>query len=154
MKLTKAFPADQYASALESWSWLEVRDKVPVLATLFGDVIFRSADGVWFLSVLEGTLTREWVDTATANTALSTAAGVDRYLLGGLAMAAERAGKTLGADQVYDFVPPPILGGKFDVASIVVMPFVVAVNLAGQLHDQVRKMPPGTEISGIEVTDK
>jgi hypothetical protein len=32
--------------------------------------------------------------------------------------------------------------------------FVVAVNMAGQLHDQTRKMPDGARITGFTVDDK
>ena len=44
---------------------------------------------------------------------------------------------------------PPVLGGGFAVENIEVCDFVVAVNLAGQLHD----LPPGTRFSGIEVDE-
>jgi hypothetical protein len=43
---------------------------------------------------------------------LATPEGQDQYLLGGLAMSAERSGITLGPSEVYDFVPPPILGDR------------------------------------------
>jgi hypothetical protein len=34
--LTKSFTAEQYASALDSWGWLDLSGKTPVLASLFG----------------------------------------------------------------------------------------------------------------------
>lgn len=55
------------------------------------------------------------------------------WLLGGLAMGADRAGLVLGDAQVYDFTPPPALGGSYEVANLSIMDFVVAVNIAGQL---------------------
>ncbi len=56
------------------------------------------------------------------------------------------------ADQdVYSFKVPPVLGGQFDVANIEVMPFVVTANLAGQLHQQIKELPPGTKISAFKM---
>jgi len=52
---------------------------------------------------------------------------------------------------VYSFKVPPVLGGQFDVPNIEVMHFVVTANLAGQLHQQIRELPPGTKISGFEM---
>ena len=45
MELKKFFGAEQYADALESWSGVDVLDKRPVFASLFGDVFFSSEDG-------------------------------------------------------------------------------------------------------------
>ncbi|MGH9125022.1 MAG: hypothetical protein ACRDZ8_09905 [Acidimicrobiales bacterium] len=47
---------------------------------------------------------------------------------------------------------PPVLGGKLDVSNIPLRNFVVAVNLAEQLHSQVRTLPPGTRISGVTLS--
>jgi hypothetical protein len=66
-------------------------------------------------------------------------------------MSAEVVGMTLGPDEVYDFTPPPVLGGPLKVENITKMNFVVALNIAGQIHDQVRGLPPGTKISGVTI---
>jgi hypothetical protein len=66
-------------------------------------------------------------------------------LLGGLAFAAAERGIVLRPNQVYDFATP--LGGALDVEQISAMDFVVALNLAGQIHDQIRNLPPGTPIT-------
>ena len=42
MLLTKSFTADEFERALESWRWLGVEGKTPVLASLFGDVSCRT----------------------------------------------------------------------------------------------------------------
>jgi len=77
--------------------------------------------------------------------------GQDNFLLGGLAMSAERLGILLEPNEVSDFKIPPVLGGKTGVDNIVKMDFVVSLNIAGQLHDQVRHLPPGSKIKGITV---
>jgi hypothetical protein len=36
-------------------------------------------------------------------------------------------------------------------ANVRKMDFVVALNLGGQLHDQIRHLPPGTKIKGVKI---
>jgi len=68
----------------------------------------------------------------------------DVALGGSPAAEAERAGLAPGLNEVYDFKITPALGGRVDVSNIGVIDFVVGVNITGQLHDQIRGLPPGT----------
>jgi hypothetical protein len=150
--LTKTFTPEVYSRALESWSWIGVANKVPVLASLFGDVFPQDIHGYWFLDSVEGTITMVATTRDEMQTKLDTEEGQDNFLLGGLAMSAERLGILLEPNEVYDFKIPPVLGGKTGVDNIVKMDFVVSLNIAGQLHNQVRGLPPGTKIKGIQLT--
>jgi hypothetical protein len=87
----------------------------------------------------------QWLDL-TGKSPLFTSLFGDVYLLLGLAEAAHRRGIVLGLEEVYDFIPPPVLAGGFDVANVTAMDFVVSLHIAGQLHEQVRDIPPGTAI--------
>jgi hypothetical protein len=69
----------------------------------------------------------------------------------GLAFAAERQGIVPSATQVLSFKVAPILGAAIAVENIEVMDFEVIVHITGQLHRQVRDMPPGTRISGFTI---
>ena len=151
VQLTKTFSADQYTRALESWTWLDFTGKTPLFASLFGDVFFEAGDGCWHLDTLDGEFARVWDSREAMEASLATPEGQDHYLLGGLAMSAERSGITLDLSEVYDLAPPPILGGPLKVENITKMDFVVALNIAGQIHDQVRGLPPGTKISGVTI---
>ena len=154
MELTKTFTLEQYARALESWHWLDPLDgKTPRFTSLFGDVFFEAADGWWYLDTLGGELKRPWDSRDLMGRVLATEDGQDEYLLGGLAMAADRKGIRLGPDQVYDFTHPPALGGSFDVKNIQTIDFVVGVNIAGQIHHQIHDLPPGTQISGFRIAE-
>lgn len=145
MELTKTFSQQQYVQALESWSWLDLAGKTPRFTSLFGDIFCESVDGAWWLlDTIGGCLTRPWASRADLAADLAGEEGQDRYLYATLATAAaHRRGLRLGADEVYVFLPPPVLGSGFDVDRIQVFEFVVAVHLAGQLHDQLRDKPPG-----------
>jgi hypothetical protein len=150
--MTRAFDATQITRALESWAWIGLGGKVPLFVSPFGDVFFRADDGIWWLDTLEGALTRPWITAEELNADLATPEGQDRYLLAGLAQGAERRGVVPTASQVYGFKIPPVLGGALDVDNVEVIDFVVAVNIAGQLHDQLRDIPPGAPISGFTVS--
>ncbi|GAA1509018.1 T6SS immunity protein Tdi1 domain-containing protein [Kribbella lupini] len=63
-----------------------------------------------------------------------------------LAEPALQAGVVLGPDQILDFTQPPILGGALEPGNLQVMDFEVALNLAGQIHQQVAGLPEGTPI--------
>jgi hypothetical protein len=154
MELTKRFSPDRFGHALESWAWLDLGSKTPVLATLFGDVFFEVGGSYWFLDTTEGSLTARWENRESFKANLDTEDGQDSYLLGGLAMAADRAGLVLGADQVYDFKVPPIHGGQFAIDNILPMDFVASLHIAGQLLRQVKSLPPGTKITGFTADGK
>jgi hypothetical protein len=143
VELTKQFTGPQYSHALESWSWLDLSAKTPRFTSLFGDVFLEDEDGAWWvLDTFEGELVRGWADSAALTAELNTEKGQDRYLLGGLAMAAfHRRGLTLGEADVYAWAPPPVITGSFDADEIRVFSFVVVVNTAGQLHRQLREGP-------------
>lgn len=143
------FDADEYAAALESWDWLDLREATPLLATLFGDVILQTPQGFAFLDTVEGGLTLAWPDRESVEAALQTRDGQDRYLMGELALAAAEQGIVPGPQQVLAFTHPPVLGGALTVDNLEVQDFVLATNIAGQIHRQVLDLPPGTPIAGV-----
>jgi hypothetical protein len=67
--------------ALESWNWLPVEGKQPILVTAFADVFFCSGDEIWFLDTLEGNLKNICSSRAQLDSILSTTEGQDHYLL-------------------------------------------------------------------------
>jgi hypothetical protein len=66
--------------------------------------------------------------------------------MAGLAFAAERRGIIPSARQVLSFKVAPVLGAAIAVENIEVI-----VHITGQLHRQVRDMPPGSRITGFAV---
>jgi hypothetical protein len=71
--------------------------------------------------------------------------------MAGLAFAAERQGIIPSARQVLSFKVAPVLGAAIAVENIEVMDFEVIVHITGQLHRQVRDMPPGSRINRFTV---
>jgi hypothetical protein len=154
MELTKRFGPDQYASALESWGWIsDMRGRTPAFTSVFGHIFLTDGSGYWWLDPIGATYEHVAPDRESLEAKLATEAGQDELLLGGLALAADRYGVRLGPDEIYELMPPPALGGSFDVERIQPADFVVSINIAGQIHEQIRDLPPGTRISGLRITD-
>lgn len=151
MELTRSFTPEQFARGLEAWQWIGLGTKIPLFTSPFGDVFFRAEDGFWWLDTLEGSLARLWPNGIALKADLATASGQDRYLLAGLAFGAESRGLTPDPRQVYGFKTPPVLGGALDVDNVETIDFVVGLHLAGQIHEQIRHLPPGTRISEFTI---
>jgi len=145
----RRFRGEQYSRALECWRWLELDNEAALCTSPFGDVFLEDEQGIWWLDAVEGVLTRPWASRQEFADALSTAEGQDEYLLAGLGLAAVEAGLNPGPAQVYGFAVPPKLGGALEVHNVEVIDFVVALNIAGQIHRQTRDLPPGTTITGF-----
>ncbi|MEU8899013.1 T6SS immunity protein Tdi1 domain-containing protein [Nocardia sp. NPDC048505] len=146
MELIKSFTTEQFESALASWEWIGLADKTPLCASIFGDVFFDSADGLWWLDTLNGELTRPWDNADDLAKDLDTADGMEQYLLASLAAATAETGLVPAENEVYDFAHPPILGGELEVANVQVTDFVASVNIAGQIHQQIADLPPGATV--------
>ena len=153
MEAIRTFTAQQYADALSSWTWLPVVGKAAVCTSPFGDLFLEDDDGVWWLDTVEGTLTRPWASRAEFAAAMATADGQNDYLLVGLALAAEANGLVPGPDQIYGFTVPPQLGGGFEPDNVEVIDFVVSLSITGQIQNQIRDLPPGTQVSGFTVDE-
>lgn len=151
--LIRNFGPEQFTRALESWAWIGIGDKSPLFTSPFGDMFFRANDGFWYLDTVDAALIRPWATADDVKAALDTPDGQDRYLLAGLAASAERQGIMPTATQVYGFKIAPVLGGQIGLGNIEAIDFVVSINLLGQLHRQVRDLPPGTPIRGFTVDD-
>jgi hypothetical protein len=139
------------ASALEAWSWIGVSTKKPIRVTAFADVFLQDKDGIWFLDSVEGKLKRVCATTVELDALLKTEEGKDAYLFAGFVERAHREGLTLGSGECYSFKINPVLGGAMDYRNIEKQDFVVALHIAGQIHEQVRNLPPGTKISELKI---
>jgi len=146
--------SEQLKRALDSWQWLPLKGKQPALVTAFADVFLLGTDGVWFLDTLEGKLKKEFETREQLEAELRTPEGQDLYLMSPFVDRALREGASLAENQCFDFKVHPVVGGAISYANIERRDFTVALNLRGQLHDQVRHLRPGTKISGFALSDE
>jgi hypothetical protein len=151
VKLTKTFARGAFEGALDSWGWIGIEGKQPLFTSLFGHVFFEASDGCWWLDVERGVLERKWDQLETMEAELATADGEAEYLLAPIAQRAAEAGLTLADDEIYDFTTPPILGGDYTVENLRPTRFEVALDILGQIQEQIRDLPDGTEITEVQI---
>ncbi len=144
---------EDITSALDSWTWLPLESKHPILVTAFGDIFFSADSGMWFLDTLEGRLTRVCATRDELDQILMTEDGENHYLFAGFVERAQREGMILEQGQCYDFKLNPVVGGSIEYENVERQNFVVAVNIAGQLHEKVKDLPPETRISEFSIED-
>ena len=146
MELVRTFDPQAMSAALKAWEWIGLDGKTAVFTSAFGNVFLQAADGFWFLDRLAGTLTRPWETAGQLRDELDTPDGQSLYLSAGLVWAANELGLVPSGAEVYDFAVPPILGGEQVVTNVEVIDFITALGISGQIHEQLRDVPPGTPI--------
>ncbi|MGN0064439.1 MAG: T6SS immunity protein Tdi1 domain-containing protein [Nocardioides sp.] len=153
MDLIRQFSDEQYAAALESWQWCEpIASLTPRITNAFGDVFLSDDRGAyWFLDTMTGELYRGWDDLDALQAVVDSAEGEDELLMVSATQAATEAGLYPYGDQVLSFKVPPVLGGEMEADNLEVADFVMALNVLGQIHEQVRLLPPGTVVGGFEI---
>lgn len=145
-------PADKIAGALEAWGWIGLEGLTVIAVSAFGEPFFRDPRGaIHQLDTLEGRLNDVAGSLSGFTAMLQEAAARDELLLAGLVLGAIRRGLILAPGECYDFKIAPILGGEISADQIETMSFLVKLHIAGQLHDQVRHLPPGTKINSVTI---
>jgi hypothetical protein len=133
--------------ALDSWQWLPIANRDPIIVTAFGGIFFEGSDGIWFLDTLEGTF-RKLCDTRSdLEQLLATKEAEDHYFSAGFLERASREDIVLMEGECFNYIIHPVVGGKVEYSNVQAEDFVVAVHIGGQLHEQVRHLPPGTKIT-------
>lgn len=139
--------------ALTTWAWLAPPRTNAALIGAFGDLFFETSEGIVMLDLLEGVLRTVAKDREAFLQAIEDDDYRDELLGDVWVQAAARRGIELGTAECLDWMPPPILGGQCSAESLVKLPTVAKINMAGQLHQQVRNVPPDFRITGVTVSD-
>jgi len=62
------------------------------------------------------------------------------------------AGKTLPVGKCYNFTIPVVLGGKYEVDNIAVVPLSEYYSFLADLHRQIKDLPDGTQVK-LKIVD-
>lgn len=149
--LMRSLPVDEMVRALRSWRWLGAESLRPGGATMFGDLILEGHGGWWFLSTLEGTLTRPWATKDECEAALLSDDGMQDYLGAGLVDLAYSSGLQLEPGEAIGFQVPPLLGGGFDLDNLRATRFSVVHLFMGQLHEHMAALGEADVASDTDV---
>lgn len=147
-------PEQDLHRALSSWKWLPLSDLTIFAVSAFGEVFFRNSAGeVFHMDTIEGQLLSVANSMSEFFNLLQAEDIQDKLLLGGFVMGARNRGMFLGDGECYDFKIAPILGGAMDAEQIEKTSFVVKLDIAGQIHEQIKDLPPGTKITELVIKD-
>ncbi|MEZ0243986.1 MAG: T6SS immunity protein Tdi1 domain-containing protein [Sphingomonas sp.] len=145
---------DDIVRALDGWHWIGLAGLTAIAVSAFGEVFFQDANGsILQLDTIEGKKRIVAGSLAEFTANLLEADRRDDLLLAGLIIGARNAGMLLSPGECYDFRVAPVLGGAMDVEHIEKLAFVVKLHIAGQLHEQVKDLPPGTRIDSVSISD-
>ncbi len=137
---------------LETWRWLVGPGARPLLLTALGDLFIQHADGsVWFLDTLAGELEPAGRDRNDWKVALQDPNNIDQWFAPDFVAELRSKGMVLAPGQCYQPIVPPIVGGSIDASNYECNDWRVHLFPMGQIHEQVKGLPPGTRITGFKV---
>ncbi|KTE23971.1 MULTISPECIES: T6SS immunity protein Tdi1 domain-containing protein [unclassified Sphingopyxis] len=140
--------------ALEGWTWIGLEGLTVVAVSAFGETFFQTdSQEILYLDTIEGRIVAIAPSLSAFTADLQEVEKRDQLLFGGMVLAARSRGLVLSPEECYDYRIAPILGGQMDVENIEKMSFVVKLHIAGQIHEQVKDLPPGTRINSFKISD-
>ncbi|MBO9501248.1 hypothetical protein [Brevundimonas sp. A19_0] len=145
--------AEDIRRSLDGWSWMEVPNTPPIFVTAFGDMLFRRSNDLVMLDTLDGTLVPVAKSVSDLRQRLSDIELQDHIFSSVWVQAARRRGLALTPETCFDWRIAPALGGTISADNIETRLFVVKVHIAGQLHQQISSLAPGTKISKVTISD-
>ena len=139
--------------ALESWDWIKPPASAPLFVSAFGDLFFQGPRAILMLDTLDGALRSVASNGADLRRRLHDEVVQDELLNSVWIQAAHRQGLYLSDGECFDWKVAPALGGPIASDAIHKMSFVIKVNLAGQLHRQIKALPPGARINRVTISE-
>lgn len=140
---------------LSEWLWLAPRDAEPMLPTACGDLFLRSRDGsIAFLDTYAGSCNTVAPGYEQWKVMLNDAEQLEDWFRGGLIGALLTAGLSREPGQCFSPLVPQIVNGSWEPSNFHACDLVVHLAVLGQIHRQVKDLPPGTKISGFKVVEE
>ncbi|SRR5713226_3550546 len=137
---------------LDDWAWLLREPYALIALNNFGDMFLRDGTGkVHFLDLAAGQITTIAESMEEFQRLSADKNCRARWFLLGLLTELDRAGMTITKGECFGFKKPPVLGGKIELSNIEITQLSVYASLMGQIHQQVRNLPPGTKIKEIKI---
>lgn len=150
--LTINFDGIDRTKLLEDWDWAMPEPITPILITAMGDVFAQAESGtVYFLDAECGTIESIAASVDEFRRLLTDAAFVTDRMYPSRIVQLRKANLTLGTHEVYGNKHPLVLGGADTLENIETANVVVHLSLLGQIHKQVKDLPPGTPINSFKV---
>jgi hypothetical protein len=137
---------------LQEWRWLVPTTFSPLWLNAFGDWVFTSRDGsIHFLDLIEGTFTPVAPSMNALSELLKSIENRNRWLMADWVGICKERGLHLNQGQCYGWKLHPILGGKFEFENIQAFDLGVYESITGQIHRQVKHLPPGYTVTELKI---
>jgi hypothetical protein len=150
--LTINFDDQPREQLLSDWEWAMDESMLPVLITAMGDVFAQGQSGaVYFLDVACGTIEGVAQDGPSFKSLLNDSGFVTERMYPSRIVEFRKAGLTLGPGEVYSHKQPLALGGEDVLENYETTNVAVHLSINGQIHQQIKDLPPGTAIENIQI---
>ena len=137
---------------LADWRWLMTPNLQIWHVTKAGDALLRdSADGsIHFLDTIAGKVQRIAGDRAEFEGLVATGEYADQWLMPEIVDSQASLGMRPGINECLSFKHPPALGGQLEPDNFETCSIPIHFSIAGQIHRQIRDLPPGTPVTNIK----
>ena len=139
------------SSLTEDWLWLVGKDKRPILISAIGDLFLEDeSKKIYWLDTGAGNLELIADNIQDFQEKLQNNELANEWLLINLVINLKESGKILDEGQIYTYKILPVLGGEYTVDNFEPTDIEVHFSVTGQLHRQIKDLPPGTKINNIK----
>lgn len=137
---------------LEEWRWLANESFEPVVISALGDLFLRDGEGrIYWLDVGWGELTEVAASGEEFKQLMTQPENANQWFVPQLIGDLLTSGKKLGPGECFSYIKPPVLGGEVDPGNFEPTDLQVHFSVLGQIHRQVKDLPPGTPIGAIKI---
>lgn len=135
-------------SVLSDWNWILPKQLEVLYVTLFGDIFFTDSEGgVNWLDTGSFNLSKVAESLEKFHQLLQDEKNFNTWLLPRLCEELVTSGQKLEQEQVYSFKQMPALGGDYVVDNIKPTDIYVHFTISGQIGEQLKDIPDGTQIN-------
>jgi hypothetical protein len=140
---------------MEEWLWLAPADAEPMLPTACGDLFLRRPDGsIAFLDTYAGSCATVAPDYERWKAMLGDPEQMEAWFRGGLVEELLEAGLEREPGQCFSPFVPQVVSGSWEPSNFHACDLLIHLAMLGQIHCQVKDLPPGTKISGFKVVEE
>lgn len=137
---------------MSEWRWLADEAFQPVVISALGDLFLRHEDGrMFWLDAGWGQLTEVAASAEEFKRLMVQPENTDAWFAPQLVGDLFAGGKRLGPGECFGYKIPPVLGGKIEPDNFEPTDLQVHFGILGQVHRQVKDLPPGTPIRDTRI---
>jgi hypothetical protein len=152
-KLIKDINKVDVQDITQAWLWKLQDQRRLFLISVVGDLFFiGNKDEVNWLDVGSGDLQTIAEDVDDFKQRLHDSENIENWFLESIVQELYKSGQTLADNEVFSYKTLPIMGGDYNVSNFAPTDMSVHFTLAGQIHEQIKDLPDGTQVN-LKVVD-